>query len=62
MNTTSEITVKAYTISELAALYGISTKAIRSWLKPHATEIGEKKGRYFTTLQVRIIFEKLGLP
>jgi hypothetical protein len=43
MSTTSEITVKAYTISELAALYGISTKAIRTWLKPHAAEIGEKR-------------------
>ena len=62
MSTTSEITVKAYTISELAALYGISTKAIRTWLKPYAAIIGEKQGRYFTTLQVRIIFEKLGLP
>jgi hypothetical protein len=62
MNTTSEITVKAYTITELAALYSISTKTFRIWLKPYAEEIGEKQGRYFTTLQVRIIFEKIGLP
>jgi hypothetical protein len=30
-------------------------------LKPYAEEIGEKQGRYLTTLQVRIIFEKIGL-
>lgn len=54
--------VKAYTISELAALYGISTKTIKTWLKPHAEAIGMRHGRYFTTLQVRIIFEKIGEP
>ena len=62
MSTTNEITVKAYTIKELAALYGISNKAFHTWLQPHMQEIGEKRGWYFTTLQVRIIFEKLGLP
>ncbi len=62
MSTTSEITVRAYSISELAVLYGITTKTIRTWLKPYAEEIGEKHGRYFTTLQVRVIFDKLGEP
>ena len=54
--------VKAYTISELAALYGISTKTIKTWLKPHAQAIGPRQGRYYTTLQIRIIFEKIGMP
>jgi hypothetical protein len=62
MTTTGETTVKAYTITELAALYGISIKTIKTWLKPHETIIGEKQGRYFTTLQVRMIFEKIGEP
>ncbi len=62
MSTTNETQIKAYTLSELAALYCISTKAVKTWLKPHAAEIGEKKGRYFTTLQVRTIFEILGEP
>ena len=62
MNTTSETTVRAYSITELAALYDITPKTFRTWLKPYAEEIGEKQGRYFTILQVRIIFEKLGMP
>ena len=62
MNTTSENTVKAYTISELETLYEVSTKTFRTWLKPYAAEIGENQSRYFTTLQVKIIFEKIGLP
>jgi hypothetical protein len=62
MSTTSEITVKAYTTKELAALYGISSKTIKTWLQPYTQMIGEKRGRYYTTLQVRLIFEKIGLP
>ncbi|HEX5155043.1 MAG TPA: hypothetical protein VFW07_26550 [Parafilimonas sp.] len=54
--------VKAYSISELAALYRISTKTIKTWLKPHAEAIGVRRGRYYTTLQIRIIFEKIGMP
>ena len=54
--------VKAYTISELAALYGISTKTIKTWLRPHADAIGPRRGRYYTTLQIRTIFEKIGAP
>jgi hypothetical protein len=29
---------------------------------PFAMQIGEKNGRYYTVLQVRIIFEKIGVP
>lgn len=59
---TSSSPVKPYTITELAALYGMSIKTIKTWLKPHAETIGVRRGRYFTTLQVRIIFEKIGEP
>ena len=62
MSTTGEITVKAYTSKELAAMYGISTKTFRTWLQPHTKSIGEKQGRYFTALQVRLIFERMGIP
>lgn len=46
----------------ITALHGISAKTIKTQLNPYAAIIGEKQGRYFTTLQVRIIFEKIGLP
>jgi hypothetical protein len=54
--------VRVYTISELADSYKVSTKTIKTWLKPHAQEIGPRRGRYYTLLQVRTIFEKIGLP
>ncbi len=62
MNTTTEVTVKAYTLKELSAIYGISPRAFKTWLLPHEDVIGKKKGWYYTTLQVRLIFERLGLP
>jgi len=62
MSTTNEITIRPYTAKELAALYGVSTKTLRTWLLPHQQAIGEKISRYFTSLQIRIIFEKLGSP
>jgi len=60
--TTTETRVQAYTVKELATLYGISEKTSKGWLQPHAEIIGKKKGWYFNTLQVRIIFSRLGEP
>jgi hypothetical protein len=62
MNTTTEIRVQAYTVKELATLYGISEKTFKGWLQPHAEIIGKKQGWYYNTLQVRIIFSRLGEP
>lgn len=62
MNNNFTIEIKAYSISELARVYGISNKTMNRWLKPYSDIIGKRDGRYFTALQVRIIFHKLGLP
>jgi hypothetical protein len=59
---TTTLEIKAYSIGELAARYSISNKTMNRWLKPHADLIGKREGRYYTALQVRHIFEKLGLP
>lgn len=61
-NTGQEQVAKPCTVKELAAMYNVSTKTIRKWLLPHQASIGPKTGWYFTTLQVRIIFERLGAP
>ncbi len=54
--------VKAYSMKELAALYGITTKGLRGWMEPHQEAIGERIGHYFTAKQVRVIFDTLGKP
>ena len=62
MSTTNEHPIRPYTVKELAALYGVSTKTLRTWMTPHKEAIGERVSRYFTALQIQIIFERLGLP
>jgi hypothetical protein len=63
MSTTNYvIEIKAYSLTELAGLYGISNRIMKTWLAPFTEDIGKKHGRLYNTLQVKTIFEKLGLP
>ena len=62
MSTTTDMTIKPCSITELAEMYGVSLKTFRAWLKPHQDAIGKRVGWYYTTLQVRTIFERLGYP
>ena len=57
-----EIKIAPYTPKELATMYGVSIKSLRTWLKPHRQYIGERISKYYTAKQVRIIFERLGEP
>jgi hypothetical protein len=57
-----QIEIRPYMLGELAALYGVSTKTMRTWLLPHQENIGKRVGRIYTTKQVEMIFEKLGIP
>ena len=54
--------IKPYSPGELAAQYGISTKTLRTWLKMHQVHIGNRIGKYYSALQIRIIYERLGTP
>lgn len=47
---------------EVAALYGVSKKTLSTWLSDYADEIGRRISRYFTTLQVKTIFDCIGPP
>lgn len=56
------VEVKPYCIIELCHMYQISRNTFKKWLLPFAQEIGKKNGRYYSVLQVTLIFDKLGLP
>ena len=63
MNSTIHSTqIKPCTLTELAAIYGVGIRTMKKWITPHQQAIGQKQGRIYTNLQVKIIFEKLGLP
>lgn len=54
--------VKPYSPRELANVYGVSRKILNGWLDRHREAIGERSGLYYTALQVKTIFELIGLP
>ena len=63
MSTTNNVVeIKPYSLTELSGLYGVSNRTMKNWITPHNNFVGEKIGRLYTALQVKIIFEKLGLP
>lgn len=56
------IPIKAYSMKEIAELYDVSRGTMRSWLIPFKNEIGLRRGHYFNPKQMKVIFEKLGIP
>lgn len=56
------VAIRPYSLTELAEIYGVSNHTMKNWVKRHENSIGERVGRFYTTLQVKTIFEKLGLP
>ena len=56
------VEVRAYSLGELAILYGISVRTMNRWLKPHMEIVGKRQGRFYTVKQIELIFEQLGLP
>jgi hypothetical protein len=65
MNTTDQhemIWLRPYSFQELANIYGVGVKTLKKWLLPFENDIGVRQGRYYTVAQVKVIFDKLGLP
>ena len=54
--------LKAYTLTELAAIYGMDRRTLKNWIEPFLSDIGVKRGRYYDVNQVRVIVDKLGKP
>jgi transposase-like protein len=57
-----QVPIKAYTVKEMCALYGVSRTVFFSWIKKFRSKIGELKGKTYTPKQVRIIFDHLEMP
>lgn len=60
--TTNKIQVRPYNLKELANIYQVSDKTFKRWLDHFSDELGERYGNYYSIPQVKLIFDKLGLP
>jgi len=61
-NTSTKIRLKAYSVKQVAVMYGLSGKILKKWLDPLANEIGQRKGHFYNPKQMKIIFDKYGVP
>jgi hypothetical protein len=57
-----KIKLDQYSIKELSVFYDVCHRTMKKWIHPFRNEIGEKVGRYYSVNEVKIIFDKLGLP
>jgi transcriptional regulator GlxA family with amidase domain len=57
-----ETVIRAMTIKELAALYQVSIRTFRRWLRPFHQEIGQREGWFYKPCQVKTIVQLLGEP
>jgi hypothetical protein len=62
MENDKRVRLRAYSMGELAGLYKVHRDTMRKWLIPFAAVIGERNGRFYSIIQVQIIFERLGWP
>lgn len=53
---------RPYTQKQLAIYYGVSVKVLKNWLKNFTELLGARKGHFYNLEQVKIIFDKLGVP
>ena len=60
--TNNTIEIRPYSLTELAQIYGVTNRTMKNWIIRHDEAVGEKIGRLYTALQIKVIFEKLGLP
>jgi len=57
-----KIRLRAYSTKEVAGLYEISKPTLQTWLIPFEKEIGQRIGHFYSPKQMRVIFDKLGIP
>lgn len=62
MDDNQRVRIIPYSLKELENIYGVSRAIIKHWLRPFENEVGPRQGRYYTAAQIKIIFEKLGVP
>lgn len=56
------IKIKPYSTGELANRYNMSVKVFNRMIEPFRHIIGERNGRFYTVLQVGLIYEMVGPP
>jgi hypothetical protein len=54
--------IKPYTVKQLAEIYSVSQKVLKTWIDDISEEVGQKKGHYYNPRQVKVIFDHFAYP
>jgi len=57
----NEIVIRRCSPKKLAAMYGVSVKVLRTWLRPHPS-LHQKRNRVYDLQQLFEIIELIGFP
>lgn len=55
--TKTVIEIRPYSLTELAAIYGVTNRTMKNWIVKHDAAVGEKVGRLYTALQVKLFLK-----
>jgi hypothetical protein len=53
--------IRHYSATQLAYFSLISKPTFQGWIEPYHEQIGKRNGNYYTSSQVEIIFQVLGI-
>lgn len=54
--------IKPYRVKDLAAIYDVSTKTLRTWIVKAAPTVDKNGGQYYSINDVTKIVQAIGLP
>ena len=54
--------IKPYRMIDLQTIYDVDYRTFKKMIEPFMSKIGERRGNYYSTLQVTIITRSIGSP
>jgi hypothetical protein len=55
-----QVQIRPYLLKELLVLYGVSRNTFKNWIR--VLNLGPRRGNYYTTAQIKIIFTHFPPP
>ena len=61
-DSSGNLIIKPYRLVDLQTIYDVDCRTFKKMIAPYISKIGEKRGNYYSTLQVTIITKSIGSP
>lgn len=61
-DSSGNLIIKPYRMVDLQRIYDIDHRTLKKMIEPYMSKIGERRGNYYSTLQVSMITKSIGSP